>query len=48
MKRIVGYLKKAGYKHDLCIEDESLGKYELGVRRQNVKDAITVLRKAMG
>lgn len=25
-RRVVGMLKKAGYKNDLCIEDESLGK----------------------
>ncbi len=48
MKLIVGFLKKARYSHDLCIEDESLGKYEIPVRRQHVKDAINLLRQAIG
>jgi len=46
--RIVGYLKKAGYRNDLCIEDESLGKYDIPARRENVKAAIRLLRNAIG
>ncbi len=48
MKLIVGFLKKAKYSQDLCIEDESLGKFEIPVRRQHVKDAINLLRQAIG
>ena len=48
MKKIVGFLKKAGYRNDLCIEDESLGKFDVPTRRENVKAAIELLRKAIG
>lgn len=48
MTKIVGFLKKAGYRNDLCIEDESLGKYDMPARRENVKTAIALLRKAIG
>jgi sugar phosphate isomerase/epimerase len=48
MVKIVGFLKKAGYKNDLCIEDESLGKFDVPARQQNVKAAIVALRKAIG
>lgn len=46
MNRIVGILKKAGYDRDLCIEDESLGKYDEAARKEHIKGAIAVLRKA--
>ena len=48
MKLIVGFLKKAKYSNDLCIEDESLGHYPMEVRRQNVKNAINLLKQAIG
>lgn len=48
MAKIVGYLKRAGYRHDLCIEDELLGKFEVPARQANVKAAITALRRAIG
>jgi sugar phosphate isomerase/epimerase len=48
MKRIVGILKKGGYKRDLCIEDESLGKFDVPTRQAHVKAAIATLRAAIG
>ena len=48
MRRIVGLLKRAGYRNDLYIEDESLGKYDIAARRENVKAAIALLRAAIG
>jgi len=48
MVKIVGFLKRAGYKNDLCIEDESLSKYDVPTRQANVKAAIATLRKAIG
>jgi O-phosphoseryl-tRNA(Cys) synthetase len=48
MAKIVGILKKAGYKNDLCIEDESLSKYDVPARQANVKAAIAELRRAIG
>jgi sugar phosphate isomerase/epimerase len=48
MNKIVGFLKKARYQHDLCIEDESLSKFDIPTRQQNVKSAIAALRKAIG
>lgn len=48
MRRIVGILKKAGYKRDLCIEDESLGKFDIPTRREHIKAAIATLRAAIG
>ncbi len=47
MGKIVGFLKKAGYERDLCIEDESLGKYDIPTQRNNVKAAIATLRRAI-
>lgn len=48
MGKIAGYLKKAGYRNDLCIEDESLSKFDVPARRENVKAAIALLRKVAG
>ena len=45
MTKIVEFLRKAGYDRDLCIEDESLGKYDVATRREHVKAAITLLRR---
>jgi sugar phosphate isomerase/epimerase len=42
--RVVGYLKAAGYDRDLCIEDESLGKYDEAGRRANLKAAADYLK----
>ena len=35
MAKIVGLLKKGGYRNDLCIEDESLGKFDIPTRQQH-------------
>lgn len=43
--KVVGYLKRAGYDRDLCIEDESLGKYDEGHRRANIRAAAEYLRQ---
>ena len=48
MNRIVGTLRRAGYDRDLCIEDESLGKFTGPERKEHIKSAIAVLRKAIG
>ena len=48
MKRVVSILKKGGYKRDLCIEDESLGKFDIPTRQAHVKAAIATLRAAIG
>ncbi len=39
--RVIRMLKKAGYQEDLCIEDESIGKFEMAQRKD-------VLRKDVG
>jgi sugar phosphate isomerase/epimerase len=44
LAKVVGFLKRAGYKRDLCIEDESLGKFDEPVRRAHVKAAIAALQ----
>ncbi|MGC8669244.1 MAG: sugar phosphate isomerase/epimerase family protein [Chthonomonadales bacterium] len=41
--RVVGYLKAAGYRRDLCIEDESLGKYSEAQRKANLRAAAEFL-----
>lgn len=42
---VVGYLKAAGYRRDLCIEDESLGKYSEAQRKTNLRSAAEFLGK---
>jgi sugar phosphate isomerase/epimerase len=37
--KVVGFLKAAGYDRDLCLEDESLGKYDEAGRRANIRAA---------
>jgi sugar phosphate isomerase/epimerase len=48
MRKIVGILKKAGYRNDLCIEDESLSKFDVPGRQANIKATVAALRKAIG
>lgn len=43
VKRVVGYLKAAGYKRDLCIEDESLGRFDRDTRREHMRSAVAYL-----
>jgi sugar phosphate isomerase/epimerase len=38
--KVVGFLQAAGYDRDLCLEDESLGKYDEAGRRANIKAAV--------
>ena len=47
IKRVVGYLRAAGYKRDLCIEDESLGRFDQETRRAHVRDAVEYLKRAI-
>jgi sugar phosphate isomerase/epimerase len=42
--RIVGILKKAGYSNDLCLEDESLGKFPAAKRAEVLAKEIRHLR----
>jgi sugar phosphate isomerase/epimerase len=42
--RVVALLRAAGYDRDLCIEDESLGKYEEAGRRANLRAAADYLK----
>lgn len=37
MRRLVVWLKKAGYRGDLCIENESLGRYTVEERQQMIR-----------
>ncbi len=43
--KVVGFLKKAGYHGDLCIEDESIGKYDIPGRRANFSRASEYLKE---
>jgi sugar phosphate isomerase/epimerase len=44
-KRITGILRKAGYRGDLCVEDESLGKYPENKRADIMRKEIAMLKK---
>lgn len=44
VRKVVSFLKAAGYKRDLCIEDESLGKFDEATRRANLKAAADYLK----
>ena len=43
-KKVTGILRRAGYKGDLCLEDESLGKFPEDERADIVKKEIAMLR----
>jgi len=43
-KRVVALLRAAGYDRDLCIEDESLGRFDAPTRRAHLKAAAGHLR----
>ena len=47
LKRVVGYLKAAGYRRDICIEDESLGKFDVETRRKHLKETVVFLKNAL-
>ena len=44
-KRIVKILRQAGYRGDLCVEDESLGKYPAGEQADVLRKEIAMLKK---
>ncbi len=44
-KRIVGILRRANYRGDLCVEDESLGKYPRSEQADVVRKEIAMLKK---
>jgi sugar phosphate isomerase/epimerase len=44
-KRIVSILRKAGYRGDLCVEDESLGKYPENERADIMRQEIAMLKE---
>ncbi len=48
LKLIVDALKRAGYDHDLTIEDESLGRFSLEERRKILKKDADFLRSLLG
>lgn len=45
--RYIATLKKAGYDRDICLEDESMGKYDKAQYRANLKAAADFFRKRM-
>jgi sugar phosphate isomerase/epimerase len=47
MNKVAKFLKKGGYKGDLCIEDESLGKHDVPKRQVVVKATIAYLEAAI-
>jgi len=44
-KRLLGILRRAGYRGDLCIEDESLGKYPASERAGVLEKELATLKK---
>ncbi len=44
-KRLIGILRNAGYRGDLCIEDESLGKFPAGERAGVLRKEIALLKE---
>lgn len=42
--RVVGFLKSAGYEGDICIEDESLGRFPEGERQDILKQDVAYLK----
>ncbi len=47
MNRYVSQLKKVGYLRDLCLEDESIGKYSIPQRKENLREACKALTIAI-
>ncbi len=45
--RVIAALKKAGYKNDLCIENESLGRFDEVGRRAALIDDVVYLREIL-
>lgn len=44
MGKVVGWLREAGYKHDLCIENEALQRYPEAERQQMLKREVELLK----
>jgi sugar phosphate isomerase/epimerase len=44
-KRIIGILRKANYQGDLCVEDESLGKYPANQQADVMRKEIALLKR---
>ncbi len=44
-QKVIAILDRAGYNGDLCVEDESLGKFPEGERAEVVKKEVALLRK---
>jgi sugar phosphate isomerase/epimerase len=47
-RRVVEILSESGYHQDLCLEDESLGKFGEKQRRENVRAAVAYFRAQVG
>jgi sugar phosphate isomerase/epimerase len=47
LKRVIGFLKAAGYRRDLCIEDESLGRFDEQTRRKHLREAAAFLASTL-
>jgi sugar phosphate isomerase/epimerase len=45
--RVIQSLKSAGYDRDLCIEDESLSKFDIPTRRANIQSAVNHLTQLL-
>ncbi|MDX1934804.1 MAG: sugar phosphate isomerase/epimerase family protein [Capsulimonadales bacterium] len=45
--KVVGFLRTAGYERDLCIEDESLGKFDETTRRANIRATVEHLNACL-
>lgn len=43
-RKVIGFLKEAGYEGDLCIEDESLGKFGVLERKEVLKKDVNYLK----
>ena len=46
-RRVLKLLRKAGYKNDLCIENESLSKFPAAQRREVLAKEVRYLRKLL-
>ena len=47
-QRVINMLKMAGYDRDICLEDESLGRYDQDQRRKNIQRAVDYFKAMIG
>lgn len=47
MRKVVDWLRDAGYKSDLCVENEAIGRYEPAERQQMLKSEAEFLRSLL-